>query len=379
MRFGRVRLKNWRNFKEVDVALQNRVFLVGPNASGKSNFLDVFRFLHDLVVPGGGFEQAIRMRGGVSRLRNLAARSDPNVMIDVELNDKEQTHWRYYLEFSQDPQRRPKVQRESVWRGEEQILSRPDSLDRQDAARLRQTHLEQTFANQLFREIADFFASIYYLHLVPQLVRQPERWQSKEHDPYGSDLLEHIAKEAKRTQEARLRRIRRALETAVPQLEELRLRRDKRGIPHIEGRYHNWRPRGVWQNESDFSDGTLRLIGLLWALQEGEGPLLLEEPELSLHPEIVRHIPEMMSSVQRDRKRRPRQVLVSTHSSDLLAGEGIGAKEILLFEPSNEGSRVKLGADVTQIRQMLEAGIPAGEVVLPYTAPKNARQLVLWG
>ncbi|MCX7049886.1 MAG: AAA family ATPase, partial [Candidatus Sumerlaeota bacterium] len=44
-----VRLKNWRNFREVDVALGNRVFLVGPNASGKSNFLEVFRFLQDIA------------------------------------------------------------------------------------------------------------------------------------------------------------------------------------------------------------------------------------------------------------------------------------------------------------------------------------------
>jgi len=54
MRFSYVRLENWRNFGQAAAALQERVFLVGPNASGKSNFLDVFRFLRDLVLPGGG-------------------------------------------------------------------------------------------------------------------------------------------------------------------------------------------------------------------------------------------------------------------------------------------------------------------------------------
>ena len=47
--FRRLRLENWRNFTQVDVDLQRRVFLVGPNASGKSNLLDVFRFLNDIV------------------------------------------------------------------------------------------------------------------------------------------------------------------------------------------------------------------------------------------------------------------------------------------------------------------------------------------
>lgn len=40
LRFTKLYLKNWRNFGEVEVALPRRAFLVGPNASGKTNFLD---------------------------------------------------------------------------------------------------------------------------------------------------------------------------------------------------------------------------------------------------------------------------------------------------------------------------------------------------
>ena len=72
IRFTHINLENWRNFSQVKVDLQGRVFLVGPNASGKSNFLDVFRFLHDIVAVGGGFQESVRKRGGVSRLRCLA-------------------------------------------------------------------------------------------------------------------------------------------------------------------------------------------------------------------------------------------------------------------------------------------------------------------
>ena len=49
MRFSKIHLENWRNFTRADALLQQRMFLVGPNASGKSNLLDVFRFLRDLV------------------------------------------------------------------------------------------------------------------------------------------------------------------------------------------------------------------------------------------------------------------------------------------------------------------------------------------
>ncbi len=120
-------------------------------------------------------------------------------------------------------------------------------------------------------------------------------------------------------------------------------------------------------------------MGLLWSLLEGSGPILLEEPELSLHPEIVRYVPQLMLHVQRGRKRAIRQVLLSTHSSDILRDEGIAADEVLLFVPSEEGSEVRVGAEIAEVRELLEAGLTAAEVVIPRTRPPDARQLSLFG
>src|SRR5436305_5839390 len=88
MRFTKIHLENWRNFTHVDVMLQQRMFLVGPNASGKSNLLDACRFLHDLVRVGGGLEKAVADRGGVARLRSLTARS-PYIVVDVSINSED--------------------------------------------------------------------------------------------------------------------------------------------------------------------------------------------------------------------------------------------------------------------------------------------------
>ncbi len=377
MRFSRIILGNWRNFQHVDVSLQERAFLIGPNAVGKSNFLDVFRFLRDLVIPGGGFEKAVADRGGVSRIRSLAARRQPNVTVEVMLEENGGT-WRYRIVFAQDKQRRPLLKEEKVWHDSELILSRPDNEDRTDPERQRQTHLEQTFANHRFREIAGFFATVHYYHLVPQLIREPERYTVPQRDPYGGDFLERIADTPQRTREARLRHIQKVLKIAAPQLRELKLERDEKGKPHIVGNYEHWRLHGAWQTEADFSDGTLRLMGLLWSLLEGSGPLLLEEPELSLHPEIVRYIPQMLQQVQRDRKQRRRQVFISTHSTALLQDEGIAADEILLFKPTQGGSEIRVGVAIEEVCQLLEAGLSPADVVMPYTTPPDAIQLKLW-
>ncbi|MBI5961457.1 MAG: ATP-binding protein, partial [Chloroflexi bacterium] len=127
------------------------------------------------------------------------------------------------------------------------------------------------------------------------------------------------------------------------------------------------------------SDGTLRLIGLLWALLDGTGPLLLEEPELSLHPDVVRYIPLMMWRVKKPQNKAARQVFLSTHSSELLSDEGINSDELLLLIPSPAGSIVKSGGEIAEVRLLLETGLPPGEVVIPYTQAENINQLSSWG
>jgi len=377
-RFSRVHLENWRNFSDVTAELQRRVFLVGPNASGKSNLLDVFRFLRDIVATGGGFQEAVQKRGGVSSLRCLAARRFPDVKVSVEVAGPEGgARWGYELQFSQDNLRRPVIRRETVIHDGQTVLSRPKVEDEEDPARLTQTHLEQVTANKDFREVADFFGSVRYLHIVPQLVREPDRSVGRENDPYGGDFLEQVARKHKRTQGAWLRRIQEALKVAVPQLIELELHRDQRdGTPHLRGKYEHWRPQGAWQGEDVFSDGTLRLIGLLWAVLDGSGPLLLEEPELSLHPEVVRYLPQMLRSTQR---RSGRQIMVSTHSSDLLQDTGIGLDEVLLLQPEVEGSSVRPASAYDEVKELLAGGLSLAEVVMPRTSPRRVEQLALFG
>jgi len=376
-RFRRLRLKNWKNFVQVDVALQGRVFLVGPNASGKSNLLDVFRFLRDLASSGGGFQEAVSRRSGVRAIRCLAARRYPDIEIYVEMQRSgDSPLWVYELAFYQDNRGRPLVRSERVLRDDEVVLDRPKEADEADPARLTQTYLEQVNVNREFREINEFFASIRYLHIVPQLVREPDRSVGRTNDPFGGDFLEQVAKTQPRTRDARLRHIQNALRIAVPQLDEIRLTRDARGTPHLSGKYQHWRPQGAWQNEEQFSDGTLRLMGLLWVAMEKQGPLLLEEPELSLHPEIVRMLPQLLARAQ---PKTTRQLIVSSHAPELLRDEGIGLDEVLLLIPDSEGTRISTAAEMEDVCTLLESGVPLDEIIIPKTRPEHASQLTFFG
>ncbi|KAF5433432.1 putative ATPase [Candidatus Methanophagaceae archaeon] len=378
-------LKNWRNFQSVDVELGNRVFLVGPNASGKSNFLDVFRFLRDIAKPGGGLQKAISDRGGISKIRCLAARANPDVEMEVSLTEAaaKETLWKYAIGIKQEVRgyRNPYLAYERVWIGDKLILDRPDHDDEKDKLRLTQAHLEQISLNQPFREIAKFFDSVQYMHLIPQLIRYPIAFSGPTipGDPYGQNFLERVAKTNTKTRQARLRKIEAALFIAVPQLKHLTDIKDESGIPHLEVVYEHWRPKGARQREDQFSDGTLRLIGLLWALLDGDSLLLLEEPELSLNAGIVSKLPALMYRLQQPKKpRQRRQVIISTHSTDLLSDKGIGGEEVLLLSPSAEGTDVTIASSVNEIQDLLKGGLSIADAVLPRTVPKNVHQMELF-
>jgi predicted ATPase len=203
MIISRLVLRNWRNFRAVDVSLADRVFIVGPNASGKSNLLDTMKFLRDIAKSGGGLQRAITERGGLSNVRCLAARREPDVELEVTLSESNGPSWRYGIGMTQQVRgyRQALLRYEKVWEGNKQILDRPDEADRKDELRLTQTHLEQISANTEFREIARFFESIRYLHLVPQLLRHPEAFQgtSSEEDPFGRNFLEAVARTPEKT------------------------------------------------------------------------------------------------------------------------------------------------------------------------------------
>jgi predicted ATPase len=77
------------------------------------------------------------------------------------------------------------------------------------------------------------------------------------------------------------------------------------------------------------SDGTLRTLALLVAVAtaRSDSILLLEEPEIGLHPWAVR---SMMSFIREEVERRHLQVLITTHSEHII--RELGAAELLVAD-----------------------------------------------
>ena len=81
MGLKRVRAKNFKSYRDLDVTLGPLNILIGANASGKSNFVEIFRFLHDIDIYG--LDDAIALRGGAQYLLSAQAEGTGRLSISI--------------------------------------------------------------------------------------------------------------------------------------------------------------------------------------------------------------------------------------------------------------------------------------------------------
>ena len=84
-------------------------------------------------------------------------------------------------------------------------------------------------------------------------------------------------------------------------------------------------------------------------------------------------MPSIFARLDRTKKKAQRQIFITTHAEAILSEPGIGANEVLRFEPGNEGTIIHT-ADEQDIK-LMEEGLSAAEVLLPKTRPAQIEQL----
>lgn len=82
-RIKRIKIHNFKNFKDIDVELNRFNVIIGQNASGKSNFKQIFSFLKDIVTKG--LENAIAIQGGSEYIRNFGF-NDMTLKMEIHFN-----------------------------------------------------------------------------------------------------------------------------------------------------------------------------------------------------------------------------------------------------------------------------------------------------
>lgn len=82
----RLYVKNFKSIKEANIQFTPFSIIVGANASGKSNLINVFRFIEDITTEG--IDNAIALQGGIPYLANatLSKGSPIEIQFDIDIS-----------------------------------------------------------------------------------------------------------------------------------------------------------------------------------------------------------------------------------------------------------------------------------------------------
>jgi predicted ATPase len=347
----RVRLRHYRSIAGADVRVGRLLLLVGPNGSGKSNFLDALRLVSEGLQTS--LDQALRARGGVGEVRRRSTGHPTHAVIELDFQGAGFTGeygfeiaaakgggYRISREWclvrphpgassgAAHPPLEPPFETVGFRVENGQVVEPADAV--MPPASDQRLYLVAAAGLGPFRLVFDGLAGISVFSLNPDAMRMPQT-------PDAGDFLRrdgsNVASVLHRLEHRHgrgpddVRRIADYLQRIVPGMHGVS-RADLGNWETLEftqevpGARHPWR----FQAQS-VSDGTLRALGVLVALFAGTGstlsPVGIEEPESALHPAAA----GVLMDALRDASER-RQVLVTSHSPDLLDRHDIAPSEL---------------------------------------------------
>lgn len=366
---NRVILRNYKSIGYCDVRLGPMTYLVGVNGSGKSNFLDALHVVRDAL--NGSLDNALNERGGLSEVRRRSSGHPTHFGIRLEFRLSSGQHGHFAFNVGALRDRGYEVQTEEcviegIGKGPFYQIDRGRLRASSEAAfpAVTADRLALVAASGLaaFRPVFDALASMGFYNLNPKLMRELQKPQEgRLLKPAGENIasvlgyLERVGREQKGIIED-------YLQTVVPMvhgverkqigpMETLEFRQD------MAGSKHPW--RFLAQN---MSDGTLRALGILVALFQGNRdhspPLIsIEEPETALHPAASAALREALA-----RASQTTQIIVTSHSPDLLDDRNIPIDAFLSVV--SEGGETRIAPlDEASREAMRQQLFSAGELL----------------
>lgn len=339
----RVRLKNYKSIGDCSISLRPLTFLVGPNGAGKSNFLDALRFVTDALRTS--LDHALRERGGIKEVRRRSGGHPTHFAISLEFLIKPNMSGHYAFRIGARPSGGYEVQEEECEVSHDashDVSARTahfkvrngkvtSNLKIVPAASSDRLYLVNASGLEDFRPVYEAFSRMGFYNLNPERIRDlqpPDAGDLLARD--GSNIASVLGQLAS-NDKATKQRIEEYLSKVVPGVYGV----DVKVVgpkETLEFRQQVAGSRDPWRFlASNMSDGTLRALGILVALFQATNngkkkvPLVgVEEPEVALHPAAAGVLLDSL----RDASRKT-QVIVTSHSPDLLDDKDIDSESIL--------------------------------------------------
>ena len=367
----KVALRNYKSIAACDVELGPLMFLVGPNGAGKSNFLDSLRFVADAL--NSSLDHAIRDRGGIDDVhcRSGGRPKYFSIHLDFTLSEGSTGHYAFRINALQ--RGRYKVQREECVLRSTQHPTQEDyfyvengtvtktNLEVAPAAAADRLYLVNASGLKEFHPVYEAFSRMGFYSLNLDKIKDLQA-------PDPGDLLtrdgSNLASVFKQLSPSMKERIKEYLAAIVPSVDKVESRKygPKEGLVFTQNAAKTRESQRFLAN--NMSDGTLRALGILVALFQGnydpkKRVLLvgIEEPESALHPAAAGVLLDALREAG-DKT----QIIVTSHSPDLLDDKDLDPESILAVE-AHDGITVIAGVNEASISVLRDRLYTTGELL----------------
>ena len=316
-----ISIKGFKSIREVEVKLRDINVLIGANGSGKSNFLEVFSFLHAIHAGrlGEGAENEILRQyaaraGGAGMLLHFGPKSTESICVRISFNPT----GLYSILMDYTDADSLSIKRVS---GRYPLVPSSEMLP-DDAPSAEENipdtgSLERKLHNDSFQRLLSSWR-LYHFHDTSRSA--PIKKTAALHDNRylradGSNLAAFLYL-LRQKHEDSYRFLRNTVRLVAPFFDDFVLEPQRLNEDTIR---LEWKHVGTdaYFDVSSLSDGTLRFIALAALLQQPvelrPSVILLDEPELGLHPYAITMLASMVKSASVDT-----QVILATQSPILL-------------------------------------------------------------
>lgn len=399
----RVEVNNYKCLREVRQDLGRFQILVGPNASGKSTFLDVFSFVRDLL--DDGVEEAVESRvGSLNELVWMGKSDWFEIALELEIPDRIRFEGYRFCRYEVRigvVKHGVEILRETLWlkkesgdktRTEKFSWDTPSSIVKEPYQRAplgwrkvvqRGTGLKIYFQSERTKWKAQFQISpkkaglsnlpedeerfpvalwarrlmmdgVHSLMLNSQRMREPCRPDAPKSFQVDGSNLPLVLRQLKEENPERFRRWLSHVKLALPNIEDIVIReREVDRFVYLEVHFQGGLRSPSWM----LSDGTLRFLALtLLAYIPSEDKIyLIEEPENGIHPRALELVYQSLSSIYDG------QVFIATQSPLLL--KLAEQRDLLCFTLNSEGASVIVRGDEHPILKEWRGEVDLGELL----------------
>lgn len=328
----KIELRGFRSIKSLDLELRPLNVLIGPNGAGKSNFVAFFTMLAEMMA--GRLQQYIATTGRAQSLLHYGPKVTPRLEANLEFEAGD-TNYVYLFELQSAVGDSLVVSREGTgrltglsFRVEAIPLgytppSTPVSVGRQEsslAELMRRVEQQPAPSYEIQHELRQLLTGCRAYHFHDTSATARARQFGYLHDnrqlhPDAGNLAAMLYR-YRQTNAVAYRRIVAAVQKLMPEFHDFDLEPSRLNQAEIN---LNWRKRGhdYLFGPHQLSDGSLRAMALctlfLQPADELPGLLVLDEPELGLHPFAL----ELVAGLIRAASQHA-QVVVATQSPTFL-------------------------------------------------------------